>query len=140
MLGTSARIGSPADTLAWNAQEAPNASLWISLVSKDGTTYVTTSNKQIYSWPSENPTKKQLLPLIRFLEKRLDGSALSTVTSRRTSLDTATLLIAADQHLSYGAFKPLLYVMSRAKITNYGFETRRIRVSQRSQRDQKRKS
>ncbi len=123
------RSGSQAQTIHWPAETLPHVGIWISVVGNQDQLIITTSQRKSLIIPRKNYKQKDLLPLIDYLNRQVQEKALSTVLTRQTFLESATLVIAADRSLSYSDFKPILHSMAKAKIRHYGFETQRVKNS-----------
>ncbi|SME90685.1 hypothetical protein [Pseudobacteriovorax antillogorgiicola] len=120
------RLGARVDVLPLDAPRHQDGGIWLGIYEDNGRINVVTSDRKKFSWPSNTENLESIEPLINYLKRQTHHESFSMALKMESSLTKITAVIAIDQRLKYAHLKPLIFALSSAKITRYGFETRII--------------
>jgi len=123
VLSTNPRAGHAASVLPLVADEAEDSVIWLSVTSENGQITVADNYRQVFSWSEEVQTIQSLDAFVRHLKSRVADEIKSAALSKRIYQSQKQVIIAIDQQLKYRHFRPILYALAEAGISNYGFET-----------------
>ena len=123
VLSTSLRAGHAASVLPLAAEEAEDSVIWLSVTSEDGKITVADNYRRVFSWSEEIQTIASLDAFVLHLKGRANEEIKSAALSKRIYQSQKRVVLAVDQKLKYRHFRPILYALAEAGISNYGFET-----------------
>lgn len=120
----NSRFGSPAQLITYEATKEPEGSIWISVYpGEDNMLHVKTIDREDFSWPLANPSQEDIELLVKYLQGKVESVQLSSGINNEANFVKTTAVIATDVKLNFYHIKPILYALSAARISNYGFET-----------------
>lgn len=120
------RLGSSIEVLPFEAPRNRDGGIWLGIYQENQRTIVITSERNVFSWPLGQASMKDLDPLVRYLNSRVEKEVYSTALTMEPNLTQVTAVLAVDQHLKYSHIRPVIYALASASISRYGFETRII--------------
>ncbi len=123
VLSTNPRAGHGASVLPLSGEEAEDSVIWFSVTSEEGKITVADNNRRIFSWSEEVQTIESLDAFVLHLKARVNEEIKSAALSKRIYQSQKRVVLAVDQKLKYRHFRPILYALAEAGISNYGFET-----------------
>jgi hypothetical protein len=123
LVNINPRLGNSAVIVNMNAELEKEGSIWLSVSERDGSLYVTTFDRKIFSWPSDT---KDVSPLIDFKDYLSATSAelsAQAAVSKFISKSQTKVVLAVDQRLRYFHIRPILHTLAQVGLDSYGFET-----------------
>lgn len=129
-LSTNPRTGQPAAVLPLAAEKGEDSAIWFSMVIEKDKVVVIDNYRKVFKWPVNTESVEDLEPFINHLKKRVATEVESAALAERISNSQVRAIIAVDQTLRYRHFRPILFALAEAGISQYGFET--IDVSHKS--------
>jgi hypothetical protein len=126
-LETSTRLHANGKPMEYPATKVNDRAIWLSISAKDGKILVTTAGQESFSWSELGPSNKDLKPLQSYLEARARDQVMSTVRIGQITNQSHTAVLAVDQTLTFFHLRPIIYALSQAGFSRYGFETRLVR-------------
>jgi biopolymer transport protein ExbD len=123
VLNTNPRAGHAAAVLPLAAEETEDSVIWLSLTSEDGKIIVADNYRRVFSWSEEVQTIESLEAFVTHLKTRVNDEKKAAALSKRIYQSQSRVILAVDQKLKYRHFRPILYALAEAGISNYGFET-----------------
>ena len=133
MIGINPRLGHHADVIKFNAPSYVDTPIWLSISTTANELMISTADRNVFRLPlkevsnfADPKTDESLVAYLKLkVASEIDASALAK-DSRGHRL---MAVLAVDQRLTYGHIRPVLYALSAANITEYGFETVLVRDS-----------
>lgn len=124
-MSTNPRTGHPAAVLPLVAEETEDSAIWFSMIidSKTDEVVVADNYRQVFRWPQTVTSVESLKPFIDHLKNRAATEVKAAALSKKVASSQIRTIIAVDQTINYGHFRPILYALAEAGISNYGFET-----------------
>ncbi len=122
--GFNHRLGTQADVVQLEAKPLQNSGIWLSVYQKGDRIVVVTDDHDRFEWPLGVQDVATMKPLLSYLQKRSREEAFKSTLSMETEADRVRAVLSVDQKLKYIHVRPILFALAKAKIANYGFETR----------------
>ena len=119
------RLGARVDVIP-ETDRQQDGSIWLGVYEQNNRVVIVTADRKKFSWEANAVDTETFAPLIKYLRRKTIKEAKSTALKMESSLTRSTAILAIDQRLRYSHIKPILYALSEAKISQYGFETRII--------------
>ena len=120
------RLGARVDVLPMKAPRHQDGGIWLGVYQSGDLINVVTQDKNRFTWSAKSSEKGAIKDLIKYLKTKTQHEAFSMALKMESSLTRTTAVIAVDQRLKYLHLKPIIFALSSANITRYGFETRII--------------
>lgn len=124
--GLNPRLGARVEVVPMKAPRHADGEIWLGVYQEKDRVIVVTSDRQKFSWSAKDLDRSATRPLVKYLISKTKSEAFSMGLKLESSLVKTTAVIAVDQRLKYLQLKPIIFALSEAKITRYGFETRII--------------
>lgn len=120
--GLNPRLGNMAQIPALQGPSQLDSTIWLSVFPRNDRIYVTTADRRSFTYPVGGDSL-ELKELTQYLHKRTRNLALSSNLAMELSPYHAVVNLAVDKRIAYGDFRPIIYALAAAKISNYSFET-----------------
>lgn len=124
LTGFNHRLGTKADVVHFAADPLTSSGIWISIYQNQDRLVLVTDDHNRFEWPLGARDMKALQPFISYLNKRAHEAAFKQTLSLEAEKNRTRAVLAVDQKLKYIHIRPILFALTEAKISNYGFETR----------------
>lgn len=122
-VSTNPRTGQPASALPLNAEPTEDSAIWFSMVIEADELVVSDNYRKVFRWKKDVTSLEDLRPFITHLKQRAATEIKAAALSNKIGTTQKKVLIAVDQSLKYSHFRPVLYALAEAGISDYGFET-----------------
>lgn len=120
--GLNPRLGNMAQIPALQGPSQLDSTIWLSVFPMNDHIYVTTADRRSFTYPVGG-NSLELEELTQYLHRRTRNLALSSNLAMELSPYHAVVNLAVDKRIAYGDFRPIIYALATAKISNYSFET-----------------
>jgi hypothetical protein len=120
------RLGARVDILPFDAPRHRDGGIWLGLYPKDDQLHIVTSDRQKFTWPLDSQQMSAVQPLVDYLNQKVQQEIYGTALKMESTVTRTTAVLAVDQRLRYFHIRPVIYALARARISQYGFETRII--------------
>lgn len=120
--GLNPRLGNMAQIPILKGPSQLDSTIWLSVYPRGDAIVVTTADRRSFSY-SRRTDKLELKELIGYLQMRTRNLALSSNLAMELSPFHTVVNLAVDKSIPFGEFRPIIYALAAAKISNYSFET-----------------
>lgn len=120
--GLNPRLGNMAQIPVLKGPSQHDSTIWLSVFPVGDRIYVTTADRRSFHYRMDGE-QLDLQALVQYLQKKTRNLALSSNLAMEISPYHTVVNLAVDKRLSFGAFRPILYSLAKAKISRYSFET-----------------
>lgn len=127
-VSTNPRVGQPAAVLPLTAEPSEDSAIWLSVIINGDDLVVSDNYRTVFRWPKDVRNLEGIAPFIEHLKNRKAAEIKAATLANRISSYQTKVLIAVDQNLKYSHFRPLLYALAEAGISDYGFETHNLQA------------
>lgn len=121
------RLGNQSEVTSSSHETDKEGAIWISIYPKNESIHIETSDRFSFKYSSDLEEPKEMEDFISYLKKKTLQTALSSSLSLKAYKINHKVTISVDKNMTYGKFRPILYAMAKADISNYVFETKLVK-------------
>jgi biopolymer transport protein ExbD len=122
-VSTNPRSGQPASVLPLTAEPSEDSAIWFAIVIEGDEVVISDNYRKVFRWQKDVTSLESLRPFITHIKQRAATEIKAAALANKISSTQRKVLIAVDQNLKYSHFRPVLYALAEAGISDYGFET-----------------
>lgn len=139
LVNINPRLGNSAVILSMNSETEQEGSIWLSVSENEGQIYVSTFDRKVFSWAANTTNLNDLNDFREHLRKTSYEISAQAAVSKFISKSQTKVVLAVDQRLRYFHIRPIIHVLAKVGLDDYGFETKMLEMSQKNSNDKENK-
>jgi biopolymer transport protein ExbD len=120
------RVGLQAQPPLYQAQSLKEGAIWLSLSASDRKLFIRTEDQQSIEVDLGEEGENQFESLQLYLNNEVEKKIESAVLMGELKRSSLFAILSVDRTLRFEAVAPVIEVLAKAGISNYGFETQRV--------------
>ena len=131
MLGINPRLGHNADVIRLDAPSYVDTPIWLSISATSNELTISTADRNVFRLPLQKASDfshpESTKSLVDYLKHKVASEIEASAIAKDPRGHRLMAVLAVDQRLTYKHIRPVLYALSAAHITEYGFETELVK-------------
>lgn len=123
LLTASVRMGHPSTLPPFPAESQKNGAIWFSVTPIGKEIVVATASREVFKWNQNSRGIQDSRKFINWLKKRVEQEIESASLLNQVNSTRASVVISADQTLTFAHLRPIIYGLAEAGVSRYAFET-----------------